>query len=68
MQDESRAFAPALLFTGAYVALVAAVWALVPPAGMAAAQWAALACAVLATLAAAGAMDRRLPRLGVFTR
>jgi uncharacterized protein len=68
MSHESRAFAPALLFTGTYVALVAAVWALVPPSGMAAAQWSALGCAVLATFAAAGAMDRRLPQLGIFTR
>ncbi|HEU5162273.1 MAG TPA: CPBP family intramembrane glutamic endopeptidase [Thermoanaerobaculia bacterium] len=63
-----RAFTPFLLFVGIYVALIAAVWRLAPPQGVAAGQWAALGCAVLATLGASGAAERRLPRLGIFVR
>ena len=68
MATPDRAFTPFLLFVGIYVALIAAIWALAPPAGAAAAQWAALGCAAVATLAAGGVADRRLPRLGVFLR
>ncbi len=63
-----RAFAPLLLFIGIYIALIAAIWALVPPRGIEAAHWAALASAVTATLLASGLAKRRLPALGIFTR
>ncbi len=63
-----RAFAPLLLFAGLYIALIAAIWGLVPPAGIEAAQWAALGCAIVATLLAPLPFDRRPPRLGIFTR
>jgi membrane protease YdiL (CAAX protease family) len=63
-----RAFAPLLLFTGTYIALVAAVWGIAAPGSIEAAQWAALGSAAVATLVAPLASDRRLPRLGIFTR
>jgi membrane protease YdiL (CAAX protease family) len=62
-----RALPPLLLFAGIYIALIAAVWGVAPPAGVATAQWAALGCAAAATLLAPLALERRLPRLGIAT-